>query len=647
MKKITLFLSLALSLPLLFVNAQTHQHGSWCGTEISDAWMQAFYQRDKSHLLHKSGNLDEVVIPIVYHLVGDDNGNGYYELQEVFRSHCELQELYTNANITFYIKDINYINNTSYYNGNNTYGLFQQNDPNVCNVFVVDDMSGVCGYSFVPENWDGSGWGGPNRGGIMLQKGCMNIGNTTYRHEMGHFLNLPHTFYGWEGENPPSIGANAPVSIGGVPVERADGSNCFASGDGFCDTPPDYLSDRWTCNFDRNYRDPLGNIFTVDEQNYMSYSNDGCATYLKEDQLAEVNAAAANHRPYLLTDPIPVFPSLTTVTGLLPEANTQNLNSNQVILSWESQSNAEYYHLQATRFNFNNPTIDVVLTDTFYVITNPATNSDYEWRVKPVSLTNVCTPFSPVQLFNTSRLGAAVNITNSSCVENADGSVEVVMNDPGSYSYSWSADDPIINSSIQNLNTSELTNLSPGRYYVTVVNNMGDTLYTEALVSAPDELEINISQTGTQLIAEIEGGTAPYSYIWDNGSESLTLENIVDGTYTIIVVDANGCQKTASGDFSNAATGIRDITNDLIGKILISPNPAKNEVVKIIIPSKQAEKLEIDILDISGKVLLSNQFEAKEGLNTASLSIADLSKGVYFVYVHSNKAFQTSKLVIH
>ena len=67
MKKITLFLSLALSLPLLFVNAQTHQHGSWCGTEISDAWMQAFYQRDKSHLLHKSGNLDEVVIPIVYH----------------------------------------------------------------------------------------------------------------------------------------------------------------------------------------------------------------------------------------------------------------------------------------------------------------------------------------------------------------------------------------------------------------------------------------------------------------------------------------------------------------------------------------------------------------------------------------------------
>ena len=175
---------------------------------------------------------------------------------------------------------------------------------------------------------------------------------------------------------------------------------------------------------------------------------------------------------------------------------------------------------------------------------------------------------------------------------------------------------------------------------------MGDTLYTEALVSAPDELEINISQTGTQLIAEIEGGTAPYSYIWDNGSESLTLENVVDGTYTIIVVDANGCQKTASGDFSNAATGIRDITNDLIGKILISPNPASNEIVKIIVASKQADNLQIDIIDISGKVLLNSQFEAKKGVNTFNLDMSVLSKGVYFVHVHSNTAFKTSKLVI-
>mgnify|MGYP000043822657 FL=1 len=31
-------------------------------------------------------------------------------------------------------------------------------------------------------------------------------------------------------------------------VEKVDGSNCEYAADGFCDTPPDYLAYRWTCN---------------------------------------------------------------------------------------------------------------------------------------------------------------------------------------------------------------------------------------------------------------------------------------------------------------------------------------------------------------------------------------------------------------
>ncbi|MCB0509497.1 MAG: hypothetical protein KDC82_01955, partial [Bacteroidetes bacterium] len=240
MRKSVLFL-----LSVLLSTGAFSQNTSWCGTEISAEWMQAFYNRDKSHLTLKNGNYPEVVIPIEYHIVGDNNGNGYYSLEDLFRAHCELQELYNEANIKFYITEIEYINNTNYYNGNNTSGLFQSyNNSNACNVFFVSSMDGVCGYSYVPENWDGSGWSGPNRGGVMLANNCMDPGNTTYRHEMGHYLNLPHTFYGWEGENAPSSTQNAPNSINGTPVERADGSNCENSGDGFCDTPPDYISDR-------------------------------------------------------------------------------------------------------------------------------------------------------------------------------------------------------------------------------------------------------------------------------------------------------------------------------------------------------------------------------------------------------------------
>ena len=343
MRYFYILLAILTTFPILTQAQHEHaQNGGWCGTEISDEGMQAFYQRDKSHLNRKTGNYPTVYIPIVYHLVGEDNGTGYYELSELFRAHCELQDLFNNADIVFYIKDIQYVDNSNYYSGGSTYPLFTNyNDRDACNVFLVSQMSGVCGYSFVPST---SG-PGPNRGGIMLAMNCMEPGNTTYRHEMGHYLNLPHTFYGWEGENPPAIGTNAPNSIGGRLVERADQSNCLSSGDGFCDTPPDYLSDRWTCNFAREYRDPNGVLFTIDEKNYMSYSNDGCSSYLKDDQLAEVNAAPASYRPYLLNDPIPTIDTVASMGGLLPEQNTFNLNSNEVIISWNRTTNADYYHL--------------------------------------------------------------------------------------------------------------------------------------------------------------------------------------------------------------------------------------------------------------------------------------------------------------
>lgn len=647
MKKIILILS-SFSILSTSLLAQ-HSQGSWCGTEISQDWMEAFYQRDKSHLTNKSGNYPEVYIPIVYHIVGDDSGNGYFELQEIFRSHCELESLFDDADVNFYIKSINYINNSNYYNGNQTTGLFfQYNDRNVCNVFIVSSMSGVCGYSYVPFAWDDNNvGGGPNRGGIMLAQNCMEAGNTTYRHEMGHYLNLPHTFYGWEGQNPPGIGSNAPNTINGNAVERANGTNCYTSGDGFCDTPPDYLSDRWNCNFARIYTDPNGVQFTLDEKNFMSYSNDGCATYLKDEQLAEVNAAPANYRPYLLNDPVPPTPVIPAMSGFSPSAGTRNLNTNNLAISWDETPNATYYHLQATLFNFSNPTIDIVVEDTFYLINNVANNSAYEWRVRPINLLNVCSDFSTIRQFFTSSLSADIEITNSSCAENSDGSIEINLNQAGNYNYYWSCEDPLINSSIQNLNSNMISGLSPESYAVTVVATNGDTLYSQIAVIAPSDIEININQIGTGLSAAITGGSPPYSFVWDNGQETLSLSSLNDGnTYTIIVVDQNGCQKTATATYDATATSIRDVNNDVIGKIILAPNPSKSGASALIIPSNKAGELTYSITDLSGKVLSQEIVNVDKGANSYPLNFRNLSNGIYLVNVRFDNISKSAKLVV-
>ena len=44
----------------------------------------------------------------------------------------------------------------------------------------------------------------------------------------------------------------------------------------------------------------------------------------------------------------------------------------------------------------------------------------------------------------------------------------------------------------------------------------------------------------------VQGGKAPYTYNWNNGSNSATLSNLSEGTYTVIVEDSNGCLSTES-----------------------------------------------------------------------------------------------------
>lgn len=50
----------------------------------------------------------------------------------------------------------------------------------------------------------------------------------------------------------------------------------------------------------------------------------------------------------------------------------------------------------------------------------------------------------------------------------------------------------------------------------------------------------------------VGGGTAPYSYMWSNGSTTQNLNMLPPGCYTVVVNDANGCQATATSCLTNS-----------------------------------------------------------------------------------------------
>ena len=132
-------------------------------------------------------------------------------------------------------------------------------------------------------------------------------------------------------------------------------------------------------------------------------------------------------------------------------------------------------------------------------------------------------------------------LTGGSATATANGGV-------GPYTYKWSA-------SAGNQMTAVATNLPAGNHSVTVTDAngcaaVGTVTITQTGVptaaiasSSPSACGTN---TGSATVAA-SGGTAPYTYKWNNPGMSTTavVNGLGAGTYTVTVTDAAGCTATA------------------------------------------------------------------------------------------------------
>ncbi len=103
--------------------------------------------------------------------------------------------------------------------------------------------------------------------------------------------------------------------------------------------------------------------------------------------------------------------------------------------------------------------------------------------------------------------------------------------------------------------TATISNLGPGTYTVTITSmgaNCSDTIAVNLLEpaelfatpSANDVTCFGLS-TGTAAIYP-SGGVQPYTYQWSNGLQLDSISNLLPGTYSVTVTDANGCQESTS-----------------------------------------------------------------------------------------------------
>lgn len=139
---------------------------------------------------------------------------------------------------------------------------------------------------------------------------------------------------------------------------------------------------------------------------------------------------------------------------------------------------------------------------------------------------------------------------NVSCFGSSDGSaVATATGGVPPYSYNWST------------STSGYiaSGLSSGTYTVTVTDANNCKSSTTVVISAPTLMQILptlvnpkcFASTDGSVSLAVSGGVQPYDFQWSGAgasSDSSSYNNLGEGTYTVLVTDANGCSRNTSFD---------------------------------------------------------------------------------------------------
>lgn len=139
--------------------------------------------------------------------------------------------------------------------------------------------------------------------------------------------------------------------------------------------------------------------------------------------------------------------------------------------------------------------------------------------------------------------------TNPTCFDAENGTINVQINGGTlPYSYLWSND----------ATSAAIQNLEEGTYELTVTDaNNCIQIYTTEII-APLELEVASNFTNNDCFdtangaiqTQVNGGTSPYSYLWDNGATTASINNLAEGTFSVTITDANNCTITSQTDIT-------------------------------------------------------------------------------------------------
>jgi photosystem II stability/assembly factor-like uncharacterized protein len=231
-----------------------------------------------------------------------------------------------------------------------------------------------------------------------------------------------------------------------------------------------------------------------------------------------------------------------SISSTIPACEGQNNGSISVIASG---GNTPYF------YNWNDGQMSAIaanLSSGMYTVTVTGSNG-----CSATTGTSVMLASSPI---------ISISNDNPTCLLQNEGSLTAeAIGGIAPYTYSWS----------NGQNTATISNLYVGTYMVTVTGSNGCSMSSAGSVELAQPPSATISDINPacegdnngSITLSVIGGTAPYTYEWNNGNTTPIISNLSPGSYIVTIIDALGCTTALFANVGSVQAPIVSISSTI------------------------------------------------------------------------------------
>ena len=513
------------------------------------------------------------------------------------------------------------------------------------NIWIVSEIEGndggfgTQGFAYFP------GTSGSRDGTVILNTawGSMGTANSwndqgkTGIHELGHGLNLHHTF---------NVISNSDTTSNGCPSN----TDCSTQGDLCCDTDPHKVSISFTCT-DSQINECTGNIYGDVVHNYMDYSDQDCQYMFSQDQIDRMRATLEGARASLLTsnalstsiiaftEPIP--PVCEPTTGSLGLAN--NIAGILEVKLNNMSATSSYAKKDGGYVNNADNCLKAVYVhpdSTYDLSITPGVNTNY---LKGWIDYNNDGDFANDELIYDQILASKTTVSQSvkipvSAVQDKFLRMRLLLD---LYNITDACMDP------------EYGQAEDYAVYIHKIHTVSGKIY--------EDISSVCGATGSAFLAIglVKNGQTHYTTITD-GFGNYTFAGVASGTYDLHVDSSSYDNVTApeiivvsdvlSEEYIHESTSINICSNatsviksEGIIDLIITPNPVINNFV-VKFSSEAPEPIIYQFTDLQGKVIERGNI-AKANIVTKAFNIEKLNSGVYILSLGNKNGTTVRKVV--